>query len=66
MSFVKKTQQGDITSVSPTGEEWKDVRSAFTPIFTSGKLKGMTPAINKGGDPCTNDISREGGGGVRD
>jgi len=28
-----------LTSI--TGDEWKAVRSAFTPIFTSGKMKGM-------------------------
>jgi len=32
-----------LTSIS--GEEWKDVRSAFTPIFTSGKMKGMLKFI---------------------
>ncbi len=29
------------------GEPWKNMRSAFTPIFTSGKLKGMLPLISK-------------------
>ena len=35
---------------SKTGDEWKDLRSTFSPIFTSGKLRMMTPllrAINK-------------------
>ena len=26
---------------SLNGDEWKDVRSTFSPIFTSGKMKGM-------------------------
>merc|ERR1712038_1570947 len=32
-----------LTSI--TGDEWKNVRSAFTPTFTSGKMKGMLKFI---------------------
>ena len=28
-----------------TGDRWKAMRTLATPIFTSGKLKGMTPII---------------------
>jgi len=28
-----------------TGDEWKDVRTTFTPIFTSGKMRGMLKFI---------------------
>ena len=31
------------------GEEWKEVRSMMSPIFTSGKLKNMTKLLNKVG-----------------
>ena len=42
-----------MTSLS--GEEWKDVRSTFTPIFTSGKMKGMVQFILEVG----NELSKE-------
>ena len=32
-----------LTSIS--GDEWKDVRTTFSPIFTSGKMKGMLKYI---------------------
>jgi len=33
-----------------TGDRWKAMRTLATPIFTSGKLKGMTPIIESVGD----------------
>ncbi len=33
-----------LTSLS--GDEWKDVRSTFSPIFTSGKMKSMMTFIH--------------------
>ena len=35
-----------LNSIFITGEEWKDIRSTFTPVFTSGKIKGMARLIN--------------------
>lgn len=39
-----KIFSGILTMIS--GEEWKGARSALSPIFTSGKMKGMYPLID--------------------
>jgi len=36
-------------------QDWKDVRSALTPTFTTGKIKRMSPLILK----CTDDLSEK-------
>ena len=33
-----------------TGEKWRAMRSMMSPIFTSGKLRGMVPLIDNVGD----------------
>lgn len=43
-----------LTSLS--GDEWKDVRSAFSPIFTSGKLKVMMRLVKHVSDSLVDDI----------
>ncbi len=35
--------------INMTGEEWRVNRSIVTPIFTSGRLKGVVPTIHKSG-----------------
>jgi len=41
---------------SKSGDEWKDIRSTFTPIFTSGKLRGMMRFIQEVSTRLTNDL----------
>merc|ERR1712106_201077 len=43
-----------LTSI--TGDLWKEVRSAFTPIFTSGKMKGMLKFIKHVAGDLTNEM----------
>jgi len=42
-SHVEEIQMKGITAID--GDEWKTVRSTFSPIFSSGKLKKMMPLI---------------------
>ena len=41
------------------GDEWRDVRSSFSPIFTSGRMKGMMKYINQVGISLTEEIGRK-------
>ena len=40
------------------GDEWKDVRSTFTPIFTSGKIKGMLQFIKEVGESLKKEFEK--------
>lgn len=46
--------QKQMTSLS--GDEWKSVRSTFSPIFTSGKMKGMVKFIMEVGKDLTKEL----------
>ena len=39
--------------------EWRDIRSAFSPIFTSGRMKGMMKYIKQVGMSLTEEIGRK-------
>eukprot|EP00091_Calanus_sinicus_P019162 TRINITY_DN4688_c0_g1_i1.p1 TRINITY_DN4688_c0_g1~~TRINITY_DN4688_c0_g1_i1.p1 ORF type:complete len:276 (-),score=79.30 TRINITY_DN4688_c0_g1_i1:677-1504(-) len=43
-----------LTSI--TGDDWKEMRQAFTPIFTSGKMKGMLKFIKHVAGDLTKEI----------
>jgi len=38
-------------------QEWKDVRSAISPVFTTGKIKKMTPIIKDCADRLVDDLT---------
>ena len=42
-----------------TGEQWKDIRSTFSPIFTSGKMKAMMRFIDKVSDSLVQHLDKE-------
>jgi cytochrome P450 len=41
-----------------TGDEWKEVRSTFSPIFTSGKMKAMMVFIRETGKRLTDEVGK--------
>jgi len=41
------------------GEDWKEVRGAFTPIFTSGKMKSMLKFIMQVSEDLTNEFDKK-------
>ena len=42
-----------------SGDEWKEVRAAFTPIFTSRKMKGMLKFIMQVSDDLTDEFDKK-------
>merc|ERR1719499_13166 len=47
-----------------SGDRWKEIRSAFTPIFTSGKMKMMLKFIKHVAGDLTDEIERKADAGV--
>ena len=45
------------------GEEWKDIRATFSPIFTSGKMKGMMQFLIKVSENLTTELGEKAAGG---
>ena len=41
------------------GDTWKTIRSTFTPIFTSGKMKTMLPLIREVSGQLTDELARK-------
>ena len=46
----------ELQLTSLTGDSWKSVRSAFTPIFTTGKMKGILKFIKHIAGDLTNEM----------
>ena len=64
---VSKTQRlgGDLDRLfngnmgSAKEGEWRDARSSFSPIFTSGRMRGMMKLIKQVGISLTEEIGRK-------
>merc|ERR1711892_1171465 len=54
---LDKIWEKQLTSIS--GGEWKEVRSAFSPIFTSGKMKNMLKFIKHISIDLTNELGEK-------
>jgi len=53
---IDKYWHTQMTTLS--GEAWKEVRSTFTPIFTSGKMKAMMQFITEVGNSMVKELER--------
>ena len=51
MLFGKSKVKADVINrkqlLNAQGEEWKNLRSTFSPLFTAGKMKTMVPLIQE-------------------
>jgi len=66
VNFAKQfTKGGDLDKLwgssmdNAMGDHWKDVRSTFSPIFTSGKMRGMFAFIKYTSDLLTNELGEK-------
>lgn len=50
--------------VNAKGDEWKDIRATFSPIFTSGKMKGMMQFLLKVSENMTTELGEKAAAGA--
>lgn len=59
MFFNERTDPVGASLFSLEGEKWKNLRAKLTPTFTSGKIKGMFPAVLKISDEFNRMVVKE-------